>query len=101
MITQSENSNSKNINTENINQKFKRNQKETKSNSIKGSMQINTTKKNRDSLEGNNSQSKMNNSSEIWEEEKNNESIIEEVNYEYVFKVIKLGIYFQMGLNIM
>ena len=90
MITQSENSNSKNINTENINQKFKRNQKETKSNSIKGSMQINTTKKNRDSLEGN-SQSKMNNSSEIWEEEKNNESIIEEVNYEYVFKVIKLG----------
>ena len=91
MITQSENSNSKNINTENINQKFKRNQKETKSNSIKGSMQINTTKKNRDSLEGNNSQSKMNNSSEIWEEEKNNESIIEEVNYEYVFKVIKLG----------
>ena len=32
MITQSENSNSKNINTENINQKFKRNQKETKSN---------------------------------------------------------------------
>ena len=90
MINQSENSYSKNINIDNINQNIKRNQKETKSNSIKESLQINTTKKNRDSQEGN-SQSKLNNSSEIWEEEKNKESIIEQINYEYVFKVIKLG----------
>ena len=84
-----ENSNTKILKEENINQIAKENKKENKSNSVKESMQINTTKKNRDSQEVN-SQSQMNNSSEIWEEEKK-KFIIEETNYEYVFKVIKLG----------
>ena len=84
-----ENSNTKILKEENINQIAKENKKENKSNSVKESMQINTTKKNRDSQEVN-SQSQMNNSSEIREEEKK-KFIIEETNYEYVFKVIKLG----------
>ena len=87
MIKNLENTNSKLFKSENTNQKVKTNKKETKSNSIK-EMQINTSKKIRESQDNNN-QSQVN-SSEIWDEEKK-ESIIDNFDYEYVFKVVKLG----------
>ena len=87
MIKNLENTNSKLFKSENTNQKVKSNKKETKSNSIK-EMQINTSKKIRESQDNNN-QSQVD-SSEIWDEEKK-ESIIDNFDYEYVFKVVKLG----------
>ena len=64
MIKNLENTNSKLFKSENTNQKVKTNKKETKSNSIK-EMQINTSKKIRESQDNNN-QSQVD-SSEIWD----------------------------------